>query len=171
MGEPAGAFLRTASWRSPSPSHRRPLWAAVSGSRQEIGEPRGGRGEQNGCMRVDTRWARLQRPAPIVFAGGFRLAAARKQARKRPRPGLTADKVNSQHRTLCLGSGSDCGRGRTGQAETQAWRALSALVPVPFLPGGWRQQVDMSSSLKMSPLLPTLRQVILAAHCLRSVQV
>lgn len=65
----AGSSVPTAS-RITFPC--RPLWAAVSGSRREIGEAR--RGERAGCTGVDTRWARLQRPAPIVFAGGLRLA-------------------------------------------------------------------------------------------------
>lgn len=81
-------FFRAASGISPSrPST---LGSGLGKPFERLASLAGG--ERAGCTGVDTGWARLQRPAPIVFAGEFRLAGAREQARRRARPGSTAGK-------------------------------------------------------------------------------
>lgn len=41
-------------------------------------------GGRAGCTGVGIGWARLHRPVPIVFAGGFRLAGGREAGSKEP---------------------------------------------------------------------------------------
>lgn len=85
---PEHSFFRAASGISPSrPST---LGSGLGKPFERLASLAGG--ERAGCTGVDTGWARLQRPAPIVFAGEFRLAGASEQARRRARPGSPAGK-------------------------------------------------------------------------------